>query len=569
MPAKKAKKNDIYVFGHKNPDTDSICSAIAYAHLKNQTGTKSAKPYRLGDISQETEFVLNYFDVPIPPLLQDIRVKVGDLNLYEPETLTEDQPVKMAWDMLVKSDGSRIIPIVASSNAENSGNSGNSGNPENSNKTSKQVKGIIAMGDVTEIFMEVSDEDIVKRHEILYRNLIKILNGVQMGGEYKYEKLGGSLYIGTNFPDDVVINDNDVVITGKIDNAWRLAYEYNFGCIILTNGIQPKGLEGAKCAIVCVEYSMFKAVSLVSQAISLGSLVNTGDITTFSVDNYVDDISEIMRTSKHRNFPVIDENGQIYGIISRRHLISFAGKKVILVDHNERSQSVDGLAQAEITEIIDHHRIADIQTDSPLYIRSEPVGCTATIINRIYQESGVVIPQNIAGLMLSAILSDTLMFSSPTCTLTDKLAAEQLAAIAQVDIKTYGSEMFQAGTSLDKYSNEQILSLDRKRFTFGKITVYISQINTLDFASIATRLDDIMQQMQLFYESNDCELVILLITDIIASGSEIIAIGTQKDLLKTAFGLPVDENHIFLPGVVSRKKQIVPILTQLSTAGAV
>ncbi|MCL1987845.1 MAG: putative manganese-dependent inorganic diphosphatase [Firmicutes bacterium] len=541
-----SQNDDIYVFGHKNPDTDSICSAIAYANLKGKT----AKAYRLGDISKETEFVLNYFDVPVPPLLQDIRVKVGDLQLYEPETLTENQPVKMAWDMLVNSDGSRIIPIMSSDSLD-----------------SKKVKGIVAMGDVTEIFMEVSDEDIVKRHEILYRNLITILNGVEIGGKYKYEKLNGSLYIGTNFPDDIVINDNDVVITGKIDNAWRLAYEYNFGCIILTNGIKPKGLEGAKCAIVCVEYSMFKAVSLVSQAISLGSLVNTGDITTFSVDNYVDDISEIMRTSKHRNFPVVDEVGQIYGIISRRHLISFAGKKVILVDHNERSQSVDGLSQAEITEIIDHHRIADIQTDSPLYIRSEPVGCTSTIINKIYQESGVTIPQNIAGLMLSAILSDTLMFSSPTCTATDKLAAEQLAAIAKVDIKTYGSEMFSAGTSLEKYSNEQLLALDRKRFVFGKTVAYISQINTLDFANISAKIEDILNEMDNFYNANDCPLVILLITDIIAGGSEILAIGKEKRLVEKAFNLPMDKTHIFLPGVVSRKKQIVPILTQLSTIG--
>jgi len=545
MPTNKER---IYIFGHKNPDTDSICSALAYAHLKQELGEKGAKAYRLGEINKETAFVLKYFGVKRPTVLQDVRVRLGDLELYEPDTLCEKEPVKTAWDMLVNSDGSRIIPIVSDT---------------------KAVRGIIGMGDLTGIFMEVSDEDVVKRHEILYQNLINILGGVTIGGEYKYEKLDGSLYIGTNFPDNSVINDKDVVITGKIDNAWRLAYEYDFGAIILTNGVQPKGLQGAKCAIVCVDHSMFKAVSLVSQAISVGSLMNSGNVVTFSEENYLDDVSDVMRVSKHRNFPVIDKNGVLYGIVSRRHLMSYTGKKVILVDHNERSQSVEGLEQAEIMEIIDHHRVADIQTDSPLYIRSEPVGCTATIISKMYRENGVAIPKDIAGMMLSAILSDTLMFSSPTCTEADKAAAGQLASIAGVDIMEYGREMFKAGTSIEEYSIEQILAMDRKKFTFGKDTAYISQVNTLDFASLSTRMKEMFYKMEVFYQKNQCSLVMLMITDIVAGGSEIIAVGRAKDLLQTAFGMKLDENHIFLPGVVSRKQQIVPVLTQISTTGII
>ncbi|MCL2376110.1 MAG: putative manganese-dependent inorganic diphosphatase [Defluviitaleaceae bacterium] len=543
------KHEPIHIFGHKNPDTDTICSAVAYAHLKRELGEKGAKAYRLGEINKETDFALKHFGVKKPSLLHDVRVKLRDLKLYEPDIMTAQEPIKKAWDMLVNADGSRIIPIVCEE---------------------KRVKGIMGMGDVTRIFMEVTDEDIVKRHEILYKNLVEILGGVQVGGEYGYEKLEGSLYIGTNFDPKTEITDKDVVITGKIDNAWRLAYEYDFGCIILTNGVKPKGLEGAKCAIVCVDHSMFKAISLVSQAISVSSLMlDVGNIITFSENNYLDDVSDVIRVSKHRNFPVVDKDGAIYGIVSRRHLMSFSGKKVILVDHNERSQSAEGLEQAEIIEIIDHHRVADIQTDAPLYIRSEPVGCTATIICKMYRENGVAIPKDMAGIMLSAILSDTLMFSSPTCTPADKAAAETLAGLAEVDIMEYGRQMFKAGTSIEKFTIEQVLAMDRKRFTFGKHVAFISQVNTLDFASIAKRLDEIFNKMRVFYEKNPCDLVMLMITDIVAGGSEILAVGRAKDLLQTAFDMNLNEDHIFLPGVVSRKKQIVPVLTQIATTGII
>ncbi|MCL2397461.1 MAG: CBS domain-containing protein, partial [Defluviitaleaceae bacterium] len=287
-----AKAEHLYIFGHQNPDTDSVCSAVAYAHLKREMGAKGARAYRLGEINKETEFALKYFGVRKPPFLPDVRLRVGDLELHQPDTLGENDPVKTAWDILRNSDGSRIIPVVSDE---------------------QRVKGIIGMGDLTSIFMEVSDEDVVKRHEILYHNLVSILGGRQIGGAYNYEKLEGSLYVGTNFSKDCEINDKDVVITGKIDNAWNLAYKYDFGCIILTNSIEPKGLEGAKCAIVCVEHSMFKAISLVSQAISLGSLMNTSDVVTFSANNYLDDISDVIQMSKHRNFPVVNEDGVLYG----------------------------------------------------------------------------------------------------------------------------------------------------------------------------------------------------------------------------------------------------------------
>lgn len=534
-------ESQLFIFGHRNPDTDSICSSIAYAQLKRELGFSGANAYKLDELNQETQFLLDYFGVPSPPLLHDVKLQLKDLNLYKPLSIFENEPLKKAWDALNESKGSRIIPILDASN---------------------EVKGLIGVGDLMKIFMEVSDEEVVKRHEILYDNLISILNGKQIFGKYNYEKLDGALYIGTNYLDAAKICDKDIIITGKIDSAWKIAYELNCGCLILTNGIKPIGLDSAKCAVVTVEHTMFKTVSLVNQAISIRSVMQNDNIITFSEDGNIDDIIEIMKTSSHRNFPVVNSDGVLVGILSRRHLIEYNAKKVILVDHNERSQSVEGLEQAEIVEIIDHHRVADIQTNSPLYIRSEPVGCTATIIFKMYNENNVAVKKEIAGLLLGAILSDTLMFNSPTCTNEDRKSAAKLAEIAQVNVEEFGRKMFLVSTSVDKYTPEQILSIDRKRFLFGKNIAYISQINTIDFEGISHRQDEMFAAMEKFYKESGCDLVMLMVTDIVAEGSEIMAVGRGKTLLHQAFGMKAEQRSVFIDGVVSRKKQVVPKLTQ-------
>ena len=459
-----------------------------------------------------------------------------------------DEPLKTAWDILRSNKGYRIIPITSPSG---------------------EVKGIVSLADIASIFLEVPDEELISHHEVLYKNLTQILGAVAVGSPYAHDKLCGRLFIGTNFQKDVELDDKDVVITSEIEAAWHMAFESKVGCIILTNGLKPVGLERADCAVLCVEYTIFKTISLISQAISLRSVMYSGDIITFSEENYLDDISDIMRTSRHRNFPVVNSDGMLNGIISRRHLMDYSGKKVILVDHNEKSQSVDGLVEASIIEIIDHHRVADIHTEYPLYIRAEPVGCSSTIIFKMYKESKVSPPKEVAGLMLSAILSDTLMFSSPTCTQEDKAAAAELADIAEVDIQTYGRAMFEAGSSLQGLSPNDILATDRKRFTLGNNIAYISQINTLDFKSIMSMSQEITACMELFYQENECSLVMLIITDIVAGGSEIMAIGKDKDLLEAAFGVEHGTKHFFLPGVVSRKQQIVPKLTNIATRGII
>ncbi|MCL2855225.1 MAG: putative manganese-dependent inorganic diphosphatase [Defluviitaleaceae bacterium] len=534
-------KDKVYIFGHKSPDTDTVASAITYAHLKQQLGMAGARAYRLGEINQETEFVLNYFGVDAPPLLKDVKRRVGDLEFYKPETVCGHEPVKTAWDIMRHGEGSRLVPITCEKG---------------------KLAGIIGMADVTEIFMDGYD---IARHEILYENLINILEGKHFGGKYKYDRLEGRVYVG-GIPQGSEICDKDIIICGNLEYAWKMYYEHDFGCIILTSDVEPRGFDGVKCAIVCVDCAAFTAVKLISQAISIRSVMNTESILTFSPESYVDDMLETMRNRRYRNFPIVASDGTLLGILSRRHVMLVGGKKVVLVDHNERSQSVDGLDQAEIVEIIDHHRLADIQTNAPPYSRIEPVGCTCTIIYKMYKENGVDIPKPIAGLLLSAILSDTLAFTSPTCTAQDKAAAEALATIAGVDVEEYGKEMFRAGTNLDKMSVAQMLTTDIKKFTFGKTDAYVAQINVMDFEGLMAREAEITEELTKFYEVNNCRLLVFMVTDIIRNGSELFAVGDAKKIAQEAFGMAEGSSRIFLPGVVSRKSQIIPKLTRIGEA---
>ena len=532
----------VYVFGHQNPDTDSICSSIAYAYLKNELKEYNAKAYRLGNINKETKFVLDYFGVTEPELLCDVKIKLKDLNLYTSTHITKKDPVKKAWEVLKSNSGSRLIPVVSKNN---------------------KLEGIVSIGDITSLFMETSDENIVEGHEILFENLVSVLEGKVVSGSYDFEEIEGSIYIGTTVPDESKLCSKDIIVTGKIENALHFANETKCGCVIITNDRPTYNVQGGNCAIVSVPHTIFRTVSMITHAISIVSIMRTSGVITFSTENHVDEIFDIMKTSAHRNFPVVDEEGKFVGVISRRHLIGYKLKRVILIDHNERSHSVKGVDSAEIVEIIDHHRIADIQTNSPLYIRSEPVGCTATIIEKMYNEFGVEINKTIAGLLLSAILSDTLMFSSPTCTECDKEASKKLAAIAGVDVASFGRTMFLASTSLEGYTPQEILSIDRKKFALDKCHVYISQINTLDFEGVLNAREGIIKAMEEFVEEKGGnDLVLLLVTDIIQGGSEMFVAGNSaaRNLAYQAFKIDRNEPHMYLPDVVSRKKQVVPQL---------
>ena len=536
----------VYIFGHQNPDTDSICSSIAYANLKKKLGMPNATAYRLGNINKETAFVLNYFNIQEPPYLRNIKPKLKDLDLYKmPAEVRKDDPVQKAWDILKHQKGSRLVPILNEDGA---------------------LDGILSNGDIISLFMGLSDENIVKKYEILFKNLVEVLEGKIICGSYNFEKVEGSFYIETTIPKESDLCEKDIVLTASTEKAFHLANETKCGCVILTNDIPTYNIPSSKGAIISVPHTMVKIINLITQSVSVSSIMRSAGIISFSTDNYIDEIIDIMKTSAYRNFPVVDRDGKMAGIISRRHLLEYRMKKVILIDHNEASQSAEGLDHAEILEIIDHHRVADIQTRSPLYIRAEPVGCTATIIAKIYRESFVEIDEQTAGMLLSAILSDTLMFTSPTCTPLDKQEAEKLAQIACVDMYSYSREMFEASTSLEGCTPSDILAIDRKRFSFDKYCTYISQVNTLDFKSAVKLKQGILDAMEQFHQESKCDLVILMITDIVLEGSEIIVVGNKqaKNIVENLFNIPKGEDSIYLSGVVSRKKQIIPKLATAS-----
>ena len=534
-------KSPIYVFGHKNPDTDSICSTLAYAELKRKLGVENVVPCRLGKINNETKFVLEYFGVDEPLLIENIGMKLRDLEMHNPVRITAEDPLKKAWDALKTKDASsRLLPVLGDD---------------------VKLQGILSIADITRIFMEPYDEEMVHRFEIRFNNLMDILQGKILTGSYNYELLCGSLFIGAP-TEGGSVSDKDVVITNKVETARHYANERGVGCVVLTNNYQPLELEKAKSAVVCVPHSILKTIGMLNQAISCGSVMNTSRFEMFSTETKVDEAIEIMKTSSHRNFPVVDRTGRLFGVVSRRHILDYERKRVILVDHNEANQSVDGLSQAEIVEIIDHHRVANIETQKPLYIRSEPVGCSATIIYGLYKEHSQEPDAKHAGLMLSAILSDTLMFSSPTTTNKDELAALDLAKLAGVEIKDYGQQMFLAGTKLSDYSPEEIFSMDRKQFSIGEYLVHIAQVNTLDIETALMRKAELVGVMHDFTLRSGSDLALLMITDILSGGSELLVAGKAKELIVNAYGMEHDDDHIYLQDVVSRKAQVVPRLTQ-------
>lgn len=534
--------NQIFVFGHLNPDTDSICSAISYANLKKELGNKNVIVARLGDINRETTFALNYFGVECPPILENVEPQVSDLNFYSPIVVHKDDSVKTVWE-LMKKNKKKMFPVVDKEN---------------------KLKGIVSITDIATSYMEFSDEMTVKNHRTRFYKLIEALDGEIIEGNYPYEYIEGNIYTDSTLEEEQVLSKGDIVITGHVKKLQKRVAKSGAGCIIVAEGKTSKKLceagEEFNCAVVSVPYSFFKTIKLINQSIPVFSIMKKKNLVYFQTDDYVEEIKEIMLSSTYRNFPVVDSKGIVKGIISRRHLIDINRKNVILVDHNEKGQSIKGLEKATILEIIDHHRVADVYTMSPLYFRAEPVGSTATIISKMYKENHLKPNQSIAGIMLSAILSDTLLFKSPTCTKEDKNEAEYLAKIAGVNIESYGMKLIEAGTSLEGKTAEEVYYSDMKKFVFGKYNVVISQINTADFKSIFDLINDIKGTMYKLCEANNYDLALLMVTDIVLGGTELIAIGSGKELAIKAFGIDNKEDSIFLPGVLSRKKQVVPQL---------
>lgn len=531
----------VYVSGHRNPDTDSICSAIAYAYLKRISEGINAIPVRLGPINRETKFVLDYFGVEEPIFIENVYTQVQDIKFDKPLVFKENTSMFEAWNAMMEKN-IRTIAVV-----------------DNENK----LIGIATVGDLAKAYLSSSHE--LSKYKIPIDNILATLKGEEILRYVDY--LEGDILVAAMSKENVLkrIKKGDILIVGDRDDIQQAAIQQGIKALIITgnNGISEKIFELAKqykVTIIKVVPDTFDTVKLLNQSIPLSYVIKKEDLVTFRVSDYIDDVKEVMLKYRYRNFPVVDEEGKVVGLLARRHILDYERKNVIMVDHNEFSQAVEGIEQARILEIIDHHRIGTIETEQPILFRNHPVGSTATIINRLFEEKGLIPEPKIAGIMCAAILSDTLVFKSPTCTPEDVRAAKKLAEIANIDINEFGTEMFKAGTSLEGKTVEEIFYTDFKEFTINNYKIGIGQVNTLtDAGELKQQLISFMEKVK---KDKDYDILLLMLTDIINEGSEILFVGNNKELLQRAFNVEIKNNSFYLPYVISRKKQVLPPLVK-------
>ena len=542
--SQEVNENKIYVVGHKNPDTDSICSAIAYAALKKELTGKHYVARRAGRLNEETQYVLEYFGVEVPKLLSDLRVQVRDVDLRRAENLNGSVSIKTAWAQM-KELNIKTLPIGRNN----------------------KLEGLITVGDIARSYMDVYDSNILARSKTQYRNIASTIDGkIISGNEHSYVSKGkvaiaaSSRQLMSDFVDE-----DDLVILGDRIEAQQLAIDINVSCMVVCGDarIPNEILKQAKekeIVVIASPHDTFTVARLINQSIPVRHFMTKDELITFYPKDYVDDVKEVMARKKYRDFPVVDINGDFQGFISRRRLLNCRKKQVILVDHNEESQAVDNVKEAEILEIIDHHRLGSLETMAPVMFRNEPVGCTGTIMYEIYKEKELEIAPNIAGLLCAAIISDTLMFRSPTCTFLDKAAAEALADIAGISIPKFASEMFRAGSNLKDKSPEEIFYQDFKKFIMGDVTFGVGQITSLDAGELESIKEQLLPQMESECGKHGIEMVFFMLTNIIEESTELLYYGSgAKEVIEKAFeDLPVNEVSCELKGVVSRKKQLIP-----------
>ena len=533
--------NEIYVTGHRNPDTDSIVAAMAFAALKNALGEKEYVAVHLGTISDETNRMLERFHFDPPRFIQNVRTQVRDLEFDRPPCLDASVTMDRAWK-LMREQKISAIPVV---------------------KEDGTLHGMLSAGDIATFSMETLVDSHVE--ELPVFNLVSVLEGriVNEGSDIPTSISGNVVVAMPQAAENLRFSgSNNIVLCASQPDMIQRALDQKVSCLIICRAeIDPnlENYEGDTC-IISTPFPAGRVCRLIYQAIPISRPCQRGEIVCFHLDDYIDDVREVVLKSRYRSYPVLDENENVVGTLSRYHLLRPRRKQVVLVDHNEVSQSVPGLDQAEILEIIDHHRLADIQTGQPIYVRNEPVGSTNTIIAAMYQEHGVIPSGSMAGLMAAAILSDTVMFKSPTCTKRDISMAERLARIANVNLDDLGKELF-SSVSPDKPVQEMIAS-DFKEFHIAEQVLGVSQITCLDSLDIMSRKDELLKEMNRLRDEHHYDMVLLMLTDVLLEGTQLLYVGSD-DAIRNAFSVEPKDNTIFLPGVMSRKKQIIPMLTAL------
>ncbi|MBS4956005.1 putative manganese-dependent inorganic diphosphatase [Clostridium sp.] len=544
-------KDIIYVTGHKNPDSDSICAAYAYSEFKNKIGETETVACRLGNVNQETQFILDYFDAEAPKFLNTVKLKVEDLQFDNISPISPDISLKTAWTIM-RDKNIKTLPVA----------------DENDH-----LLGVLSVANLTSCYMDIWDNRILAKSNTTLDNILDTLSAKVCYTNEDIKQFPGKIAVTAMQPDTMSehIEAGDIAIVGDREEAQTELINLNVSLMIVTGGYAPseKVMSLAKehgVTVIVTQHDSFTASRLIVQSIPVGYVMVKENIVSFTTDDLVDDIKGIMSETRFRSYPVLDENGRVVGTVSRYHLISNHKKKVIQVDHNERGQSVDGLEDAEVVEIIDHHRVADIQTNNPIYFRNEPVGSTSTIVAKCFFENGIRPSRKAAGLLCGAIISDTLLFRSPTCTPQDKYICKKLSEIAGINIEEFAKEMFKAGTSLKGKTVEQIFNTDFKPFTIEGTKVGISQVNTMDIEGFMPLKEEMLNYMDQKAKEAGLEMVMLLLTDILNEGSEILVTGAKPEIVEKAFKVTLKDKGAFLPGVLSRKKQVVPPITNAITS---
>ena len=547
MSNQTVNRRAIKIIGHRNPDTDSICSAIAYSNLKNILDpTQPCKPCRAGLINRETEFVLDYFHVPLPQLYTDVSPHIRDVDIRLAEGVDGELSLRRAW-MAMRDQELDTLCVV---------------------DEKQELQGVITVKDVATANMDGIDPNTLREARTSYQNILDILNGTVLVGDVTGKTVEGRVIIGAGSAEQIekVTSPGDIAIVSNRSESQLAALEMDAGCIIVCNdGKVPRTIcmlaEEKGCMVITTSMGTYAAGQIISQAVPIRYFMSTENLLTFTLHTPVESATKVMATVRFRYFPVLDEDGKYIGVVSRRNMLNLHKKQLILVDHNEKSQAVEGIDEAEVLEIIDHHRIGTIETEGPVYFRNVPVGCTCTIVYQMYRENGVEVDATTAGLLLSAILSDTLMFRSPTCTPTDERAARELAQLAGVDLEEYADAMFGHGGDVSGKTAAEVFNGDYKIFTSGDVRfgvgqgIYMTEKNRRAAqALVGPYLPEALEKQRLDY-------IFYMFTDARNSNTELLTAGAgAEELVSKAFGAQPEGGVITLLGVVSRKKQMIPRL---------
>ena len=544
---KREKKRTVCVTGHKNPDTDSICSAIAYAYLKNQMDDScNYVATRAGQVNGETQFVLDYFHMDQPLFLDNIGTRVKDMEIREVPGVKNNISIKNAWT-LMRGQNVFTLPITDEQN---------------------HLHGLITINDIAKSYMEEYDSAIVSVAKTPYRNILETLDAQMVVGDEEAFFDQGKVVIAAANPDvmENYIEEHDMVILGNRYESQLCAIEMNAGCIVVCLGTPVSKTiqhlaKDHNCTVIVTPLDTYAVARLINQSMPVEFFMKKENLVTFRRSDYTEEIQEIMSKMRYRDFPVLDKKGRYTGMISRRNLLGVRRRALILVDHNEVAQAVDNVQEAEILEIIDHHRLGSLETMAPVYFRNQPVGCTATIIYQIFREQQVEIPPEIAGLLCSAILSDTLIFRSPTCTAMDRVAAADLEKIAGIDCEKFAGEMFAAGSELRNKSPEEIFYQDFKKFEYGDRSLGIGQITSMSEDELTAIKERMVPFLEKAYKEHGLDMMIFMLTNIMEESTEMLCYGEHSsELVEAAFGVKVENNAAIVPAVVSRKKQVFPAL---------